>query len=437
MKKKMKKIISLLMIGTLVLSMFTGCESKKDGGKDKETIVNGVNPEDYRGTTVTLVTWKDPALNEDGPVIEAFEEEYGINVEVQLVDEANYVNIIAGDIAAGTQGDICFVNGMFPATLSIMQPLDEAKLDLTDPIWDQVTIDASTIEGHPYLVNTVSNVWSEVDICVYNKRIFEENGIKTPQEYYEEGTWTLAAFEKCCREVAALGQEYLGAAVLGAPFLGGIDASFFKYENNEFKVGVDDRLYAGMQFLSELNADGLINPGQGNFADERTGMAITNCFALKRTGYFSTMNPSHIGATYLPKYDENSEHVTSGLYRGWGLIKGSKNPVAAGIFLRYYLDVNNYDLDLTFHSEELADFFFEVTEKANTQKSFYYTSGLREVCGYNSDDYWETNFEKQYERSPSQIRAWIESQLPLMETMVQEGNKLVEAAKSEIATTDK
>lgn len=440
MRKRMKQILSLLMVGTLTVSMFTGCGSKKEKEKEKDSnstsTVGEVNPEDYRGTEITYVTWKDPNMNEDGPVIKKFEEEYGIKVNIQLVNEDDYVNTIAGDIAAGTQGDVCFVTCRLPSAWAIMQPLDAAKLDLTDPIWDQIAIEESKLAGHPFLVNTVSNVWSEVDICVYNKRIFEENGIKSPAEYYEEGTWTLEAFEKCCRQVAALGKDYLGAAVRGAQFLSGINASVFSYENEEYKVSVDDRFYAGMQFLSELNADGLINPGMGNFADEKTGMAITECFALKRTGFFPNMNPDHIGATYIPKFDQDSEHVLSGTYRGWGLIKGAKNPVAAGIFLRYYLDVNNYDLDLTFHSEELANFFFEATEASYKQhKKTYYTDGMREVCGYYSDKYWATNFEKQYERSPSQIRAWLESQLPLMETMVQEGNKVVQKARQEVIDT--
>ncbi len=439
----MKKILSLLMIGALTVSMISGCgKDNKDNEVGKpnveepgNTTVDGVDPEDYRGTTITYVTWKDPALNEDGPVIEAFEEKYGINVEIQLVDQENYINIIAGDIAAGTQGDICFVNESFPASLTVMQPLDAAQLDLTDPIWDPVILKDSTIDGHTYLLNTVSNIWSEVDVCVYNKRLFEENGIKSPAEYYEEGNWTLAAFEKCCREIAALGEDYLGADVLGRPFVGGIDAAFFTFDGDEFKVSVDERLYDGMQFLSKLYADGLINPGTAKFENEKTGMAITNAFAMKRTGYFSTMNPDHIGATYLPKYDENSEHVTSGIYRGWGLIKGAKNPVAAGIFLRYYLDASNYDLDLTFHSEDLANFFFEVTGPANTQKKYYHTCGLRMLCGYYSDEYKDTDFEERYDMSPSQIRAWIESQLPLMENMAQAGTDAVQAAKAEIAET--
>lgn len=438
MRKRMKQILSLLIVMTLAVSVFTGCGDKKekDKGSGSSSTVNGVNPEDYRGSSITLVTWKDPALNEDGPVVKKFEEEYGIEVKVQLVEESEYINTIAGDIAAGTQGDVCFITSRMPSAYTIMQPLDEAKLDLTDPIWDQITIKDSEIAGHPYLVNTISNIWSEVDVCVYNKRIFEENGIKTPAEYYEEGTWTLEAFERCCRQVAALGKDYLGAAVRGPMFLGGIGASFFSYDNEEFRVSVDERLYAGMQFLSELNADKLINPGMGNFADEKTGMAITDSFGLKRTGHFSTMNPDHIGVTYLPRFDQDSEQVLSGTYRGWGLIKGAKNPVAAGIFLRYYLDVNNYDLDLTFHSQELADFFFEATEATYQQrKKTYYTDGLREVSGYYSNEYWATDFEKQYERSPAQLRAWIESQLPLMETMVEEGNKVVQQARKEVIET--
>lgn len=43
---------------------------------------------------------------------------------------------------------------------------------------------------------------------------------------------------------------------------------------------------------------------------------FTNCFALKKTGYYPTINPDYIGVTYLPKWDENSEQPASGIYRG-------------------------------------------------------------------------------------------------------------------------
>ena len=48
------------------------------------------------------------------------------------------------------------------------------------------------------------------------------------------------------------------------------------------------------------------------------------------------MNADDIGYTYLPSFSASVPAVTTGLFRGWGIIKGAKNPVAAGIFLRYY-----------------------------------------------------------------------------------------------------
>lgn len=433
MLKKNIKIFSMVL-AILLLSLFAGCSNAKDSSVSSNTesktdsnagSISGttVDPEDYRGTSVTYVTWKDPYKNEDGIVVDKFKEKYGIDVKIDLIDEAQYISIIAGSIAAGTQGDVIFVNGTFPGSLTVMQPLDAAQLDLSDPIWDQFAIQSSSIDGHPYLVNTVSNVWSEVDICVYNKNLFESNGITTPAEYYEQGKWTIDAFKKACQDIKALGKDYLGAAVLGDAFLGGCGVGVFGYENGEFKVTVNDKFYDCMSFLAELATEGLINPGRGNFADGRTGMAITNCFALKKTGYFSTMNPDHIGATYLPKYDENSDYQISGIYRGWGLIRGSKNPVAAGIFLREYLDVNNYDLDNTFHSDELANFFFQVTNDITSGKNFYYTDGLINATGIGE------KFEQKYEGSPSDVITYIESQLNVMNNMASKGNEIIASEK--------
>ena len=62
----------------------------------------------------------------------------------------------------------------------------------------------------------------------------------------------------------------------------------------------------------------------------------------------------------MPRWDANSDYGCTGQVRGWGIIRGAGNPVAAGIFLREYLDVSNYDTSATFVSEEAEKFFFEV-----------------------------------------------------------------------------
>ena len=161
MSKYTVKSFAFLCSLLIVLSLISGCAGNSD---NKPSNNNNNNPdgisddiviEELEGTTVTYVTWKDPDLNEDGLAVDEFEKKYGINVNIQLVSQSGYVNTISADIAAGTQGDIFFENGTFPGSLNVMQPLDAARLDLSDPIWNQALIKASTLDGHPYLVDAV------------------------------------------------------------------------------------------------------------------------------------------------------------------------------------------------------------------------------------------------------------------------------------------
>ena len=430
MRRNLVKRISLLISLLIMVSAFSGCggnsssNTNGSGGNGTDSGKFTVDPEEYRGTSITYATWKDPEKNEDGPVVKAFEEKYGIKVNIELLDQSSYLSSIAASIASGTQADIFFENGTFPGSLSVMQPLDNALLNLEDPIWNQTIIKKSTLDGHAYLVDTISDVWSEVDICVYNKKIFEDNNITSPAEYYEAGKWTFDAFKECAKQVSALGKGYIGAEILGEPALGAAGCSFFTYKDNSMLCTVDDHLYEVMTYLSQMNADGYIKLGRTGFTDGNVGMALTNCFALKKTGYFTTINPEHLGATYLPVWKEGDQTNVTGIYRGWGLIKGAKNPVAAGIFLREYLDINNYDLDNTFHSQEVADFFFKVTGSASDNIIYYHGPDMVKTTGMGSDFH-----ESWAGYSPSQIKGYIESQLNVMNNMCKKANEIIQTER--------
>jgi hypothetical protein len=123
-----------------------------------------------------------------------------------------------------------------------------------------------------------------------------------------------------------------------------------------------------------------------NFIKGNCGIAVTNAFGLKATGYFADMNPNDIGFTTIPAYNKDTKSYTTGLFRGWGLVRGAKNPVAAGIFLRYYLDVNNYNTTTAFISEEAESFFFKLNSTSTENKNFYfcYGSGVTGVTGKES-----------------------------------------------------
>lgn len=441
MSKKVIRLITLVLAIAMVASVAVGCNNNGDnpgstpggtGNNPGSSIVDGkvngmldeVNPADYRGTKVVLATRTDPFQNEDGPVCDKFEQEYGIDFDFVLIKGAEYVSTIAGRIASEQQTDVYYENGDFPGSLTVMQPLDNAKFDLTAPIWNQALIKASTLDGHPYLVDAISNVWTELDICVYNKSIFDEMGLTTPEELYNAGKWTFANFRELAKQISAFKKEYIGAGVLDEAMLGAAGCSVFLYEDNQMKLGVDKHFYTVLTEMAKMRADGYIKLDRTDFNNGKIGMAFTNCYGLKRTGYYTTINPDHLRATYLPVWEEGDKQVYTGIYRGWGLIDGSTNPVGAGLFIRYYIDVNNYDLDKTFHNQDVANFFFKLVGEYPENVLYYRgpdminTTGMGERFGY----------QFQYS-APDQIATYLDSKKPTMELMIEKANEIIEVER--------
>ena len=425
MSKKVLRFITLTLVLAMVASLAVGCGGTGTGGGTAEGAVDGmlpdVNPEDYRGTKVVLATRTDPFQNEDGPVCKAFEEKYGIDFDFTLITGAEYVNTIAAAIASNQQPDVFYENGDFPGSLTVMQPLDQAKLDLTAPIWNQALVKASTLNGHPYLVDAEANVWTELDLCVYNKNIFDSNGLTSPADYYEAGEWTFAAFREAAKQVSQLGKEYSGAGVLDEAMLGAAGCTVFQYKDQRLTNGVDAHFIEVITAMAEMRAAGYIKLDRFGFDEGKQGMCLTNCFGLKKTGYFTHLNPDFIGATYLPVWEKGDEQVYTGIYRGWGLVDGTKNPVGAGLFIRYYVDVNNYDLAQTFHNQEVTDFFFKLVSNYPDNVVYYRgpdminTTGLGERFGYAFQS-----------KSPDQIKGYFDEVNPTIDLMVQKGNEIID-----------
>ena len=396
MFNKMTKIAVKIVCLVLVLALAVGCSggasTDKTGGKDRPNKGSSTtNAEEYRGTKVVYATWKNPQQNEDGPVVDAFEEKYGIKVEIDMVPQETYVQEIAGKIAAGNSPDIFFDNCFFPASISVLQPIDAMQLDLTDGIWDKGMLEMSKLDGKSYLVNTVGNIWAEVDCLFYNKQIFADNNITTPEEYVEADKWTFEALTKCMTDVKNAG--FIGGYIDVQSLLASTGSGFYKFKDGKFSNGVDQMTTDVIKQISQWVSDGLIKDPRehnllNNFIQGKCGIAVTNAYGMKATGYFSKMNPDHVGFTYIPAYNADSKSYTTGLFRGWGLVRGAKNPVAAGIFLRYYLDANNYDAESAFINKEAQNFFFKLTSGVATdEKNPYMLLGITQLCSEKVADY--------------------------------------------------
>jgi len=351
----------------------------------------GVDPAEYRGRTVRYATWKDPAANEDGPVVKSFEQKFGIKVQIDIVPQGDYVQRILGMISANNSPDIFFNTMEFPSNIQCLQPLTTAKMNLSDPFWDQTWIEATTFGGEPYCIAPMNNIWGTFDVVTYNKKLFKDNGIPTPDDFVENGTWTFENMKKIMRALKAVKAK--GAYIRADYLAASQGAGFIKYDtkNRKFVSGINDPMLVNVyKYIAECKQEDLLTDSWAEFINGKVGMVLWDNFGMKKTGHFQSMPPEWLGYAPYPDYDETHKAKPSGMFRDWGIIKGAKEPVAAGIFLRYYCDSNNYNMSNTFINSEAATEHFQLVNKKASEISFHVLMGCIPYMG-NSNTYPSMN----------------------------------------------
>ena len=361
-----------------------------------------IDTEQYRGTTVTFATTVLSDTNEAGPVINAFEKKYGIAVNEILV--ADNINEIASKIASGVYIDVAKCNGDFPAILGVLQPLTESKIDYNDPIWDQKMFEFSSINGQPYLCNSIGNMWSENACVLYSKSLLKQALCYTPEEYDHMGKWTWESFFEIAKHVDKIDGEigYFsdinGCYISVEDMLGSAGCGVFDYENVVFSNGLrQDFHYEALKKLAsyyrETNAcSSATYDTIKTLFDGKVGIAIGNTQMLKKFEAASSKIPwSDIGFYTMPAYDTGYTVYNTNRVVGWGICRGSRNPVAAGIFLKYYLDCNNYDVGGSFITPDAEQFYFESTDFSYENYKPYFTY---EYSLYNITGFWKYDWEE-------------------------------------------
>ncbi len=465
MKKSIFKLISLISALTMLISSAAGCrknpsdsssdmsasdfvssdadssadsnssgtDSAQSGTSDNSGTTGSKTEQSndlkrFAGTTLTYAVWIDPSKDEGGPVLKKFEQATGMKVKIRLTSQDNYVQDVTSLIAAGNSPDMLFANGTFPSILSVLQPLDNGKLNLSDPIWDQSILEGSKVGGKSYLVDTVGSVWGSAICIFYNKKQLRDNNITTPEDYYKQGKWTFAAMKKVMSDVAKLGSDYIGGWIWSDSLLGAAGTSFYEYQNGTFVNGTDAKLRGTEKLIAECIEEGLMKDaslnGRDDFIDGKMGLVMLEVYGCKKAGYWKTMNPNHVGFCYAPRYDESSEQYRSTNFRGYGIAKGSKNPEATGVLLRYFLDVNNYDLKSTFISTEAQNFFFKVTADTQATPFMTYLPGVINYVGTINDQYL-TYQQNIFAGGSAQVNTKIDALQNVINTSVTKVNNLL------------
>ena len=347
-----------------------------------------------KGTTVKFATWIDHTKSEAADAWKTFEKATGIKIEWINVPQGEYTTKLASLINSGEAPDVFVENAeTYPTILRLAQPLNKVStMDLNDPIWDQSVIKAGTFGNNTYLINTKYSIWNGGDSVYYNKRAFEDNGLLTPQDYIDDGQWTMDNLLKCMSDFKAINSSNKGGVINAQYLTSALGSSLVYMKNGKFVSGVNDSAFVdAFQYFNKMRDDGLLGGNEKGFMDGTTAIYIVGTMGLKRTGVFKAMDPDDLGVAPIPPIDGKATPKTSAIFRTYGICQGAKNAEGAAYFLRYFLDPLNYDYNTAFINEDVRDYFINnISGISADQKHFNFTNSAARVFGVESLKWYDT-----------------------------------------------
>lgn len=370
--------------GTQTSGSKGGTNSVSSGTVGETTITSEVDlsgkdpfaniPSRLRGTTVTFAHFGDEGSSEYQKVINAFTAKTGIKVKLIPYDQDTYVSTVAQQIVARSAPDVIICNEIFPHGLEIAQPIQKL-LDLNDDFWDKNVTNMTTINGNTYYLNSLNGVWHNIDMCFYNEKLFKDNNITSPGDYYKRGQWTYENLRKCLEQVVKAGKvggfvdPKMMAASIGAPLVS-FDAKTGKFSQNLTKA-VSAFQYCATNIENKLWDIALWHR---NFENGTIGLYIQSAYGAKYNGWFSGIDKSIINAVPTPQSYQGKACKQSESIRAYGISRGSKNPEGAAYFLRWFLDYSNYKSAgaNVFLNDKLENAYFETLNRASKEGISYY-----------------------------------------------------------------
>ena len=406
--------------GTTSATQSNGATSNTSSGTASTT-----KPTTLRGTTVKFATWIDVNKTEYGPVIQAFTKKTGIRVKIVNVPQHEYITKLTGLIASGNSPDVINDNSEFPRTIGITQPITVSGINPNDSIWNPIITEMSTINGKTYLVSSKQASFQTSGLLYFNKTLFANNGIKSPEQYVKENNWNWNTFNKAASDIKNAAGIKLGCVFDTGVFTSSYGAGFVKYKKGKFYNGIDESILTDTwRFLQEGVKSGIYNLGaKSQFVEGQAGMCVTDTYGLKKAGYFSAMKNSDLGVTYLPKKNATDKNYPrGGFITAYGIAKGAQNAAGAGEFLKFYLNMDNYDTNQIYKTPEFTSFAKEVIKIPTTLNTVYWDDSLQDLTGQTFNKYVIAS-------DPSQIEANLEKVKNTVNAAVKKANDMLATAK--------
>jgi|GEM_PF-2274458 predicted protein (fragment) len=391
MKKIITKAISLVSAIALTASLCAGC-GKKGGnaGGDKAKV------KDLGGLEITFTAmdkgWFIPAENADNyDEVMAFKEDVEklfnckINFNYYSPWDVYFQKIVELTMAGESVGDVCAFDGyIYPSSLltGVFMPMQDYVNVKDYDTWEERCADFFNINGDVYAVSTkVKSAVPEM-FCLYNKTLFEQNGLSSKYNLKElalNKKWTWDKFREVLidstidkngdgvTDIWGLSGQGRQFARVTSSLITSNNAAYTKKNGNSVQLTMTDQKFlSALEFMHKLTwSDKVIS------TDEKwTEYDTLSLFAQGKSMFYITTNwwirnlqkmvddtvisvlPVPIG----PDTDDYAVNLKASNHT-FGMLSTCKNPEEAGLVFQYWME--NYPDDDKSQRDQWADAVFD------------------------------------------------------------------------------
>ncbi len=443
----MKKRLLAILLTAMMIFAVAGCgkTASKDNSSDgsvsgnESTVSEGVTSTDasgadeaiknnknidlnsLRGTTVKVLMWRS-LTEQEKATVNTFQQKYGITVKIEEapLNSSEYMTKLSSLIASGDAPDIG-VQSSFPlGSASAFQPVNVTKQDMSDPIWDTDLMNNYKLKGYNYVFIANGNWYDNYGIVAYNEDMFTKDGIKTPYQLWKEGNWNWDTLKSTAAELKKKGHKYGYINHVADNYMLSANSGIVTYDGTSFANSLTDKnTIKAWTFHSQMVEEGLSPTGQDySFNKGETGMIGINSWVMLKGQYLRDCSFKWMCVPFpSPKGETETVPVYSNLF---GVVKGSKNPVGAGVFLRYFLDPANNgnfaDRAIDSRYEEI----FNYMNQKSVKKCVSYVDG---VIGFTNASAQSNMYKELQSSTSAQVTTVLQKYKSVVENGVNNVNK--------------
>lgn len=354
---------------------------------------------DISGQTIIFLGTADINPKNNNPErsvpLTLFEDVYGAKVEYWPTTYNTRFDDLATNIVGGTPPDIFQYEWLaFPYGVSKgqYQPIDDL-VDLNNPLWsDMKGVADNFVMDSKHYVAPLGYRFKDIQVLMYNRDLYEEEGLDDPYELYLEDKWDWDAFVKIMKNYVDNNKEdRMGIAGWWAnAFVFTAGETMISYDGKTFKNNLNSpAIEKAETILEDLSKNELIKTGWTSDSES----FANDYYAYYGMGTWAYHNAQKqrddvtIQIVPFPKQPGSSVKYTSNALDSYLWVKGSEKADAVKIWLECcrkehyepsYLDaakakwLTNYPT----WSEEMYDLVMEFYDPDKFTQVFDYGYGI-------------------------------------------------------------